>query len=60
MAVQQRFTNRIWEAFWRTKVEGPRVREAARAVSMSEGAVYIARLRVLARLREKIEEIDDK
>ncbi|MFO7906842.1 MAG: hypothetical protein R6U98_29570 [Pirellulaceae bacterium] len=41
-------------------VQGPRVREAARAVSMSEGADYIARLRVLARLREKIEKIDDK
>lgn len=58
--VQQQFTNGSWEAFWRTKVEGQRVREAARALSMSEGAVYIARSRVLARLREKIEEIEDK
>ena len=52
--IRPRFTDKTWEAFWRTKVEGQNVRETARSLSMTEGAVHVARSRVLSRLREKI------
>ena len=51
------FTPSTWEAFWRTAVEGRRPAEVAAELDLSTGAVYIARSRVLARLRQRIEEL---
>ncbi len=45
-----------WEAFWQTAVEGKDPDEVAAALRMSVGAVYIAKSRVIARLRREIEE----
>ncbi len=42
-----------WQAFWKTAVEGLSPREVGEALGMSAGAVYVARSRVLARLREE-------
>ncbi len=41
-------------AFWRTVVEGQPAREAAQSLGLSLNAVYIAKSRVLARLREEL------
>jgi RNA polymerase sigma-70 factor (ECF subfamily) len=49
--IQPEFTAPTWQAFWRTAVEHQTVASAARELGLSEGAVYIARSRVLARLR---------
>jgi RNA polymerase sigma-70 factor (ECF subfamily) len=57
-AVQGEFTLKTWEAFWRTAVEGRRAKDVAAELGMSSGAVYIARSRVLARLRRRIEQLD--
>jgi RNA polymerase sigma-70 factor (ECF subfamily) len=46
-----------WDAFWRTAVEGQEPQAVARALQMSSGAVYVARNRVMARLRREIERI---
>jgi RNA polymerase sigma-70 factor (ECF subfamily) len=43
-----------WQAFWQTAVEGKHAREAGAALGMSAGAVYVARSRVLARLKEEV------
>lgn len=56
--VRHQFSESTWNAFWRTNVEGKGVREVAESLGMGEGAVYIARSRVLARLRETIREIE--
>ena len=49
------FQNRTWQAFWRTAVEGRSPREVAEALGLSVGAVYIAKSRVLARLKEQVQ-----
>ena len=58
--VRGEFTPSTWEAFWRTAVEGRRPGEVAADLKLSTGAVYIARSRVLARLRQRIEELGDE
>lgn len=44
-----------WEAFWQTAVEGQQVATVAEKLKLSPGAVYIARSRVLERLRQQIQ-----
>jgi RNA polymerase sigma factor (sigma-70 family) len=46
-----------WDAFWRTAVEGQEAQAVARALGMSPGAVYVAKNRVMARLRRDIERL---
>jgi RNA polymerase sigma-70 factor (ECF subfamily) len=55
--VRGEFRGPTWEAFWLTAVEGKGAQEAAGALGISAGAVYIARSRVLARLRKHIQEL---
>jgi RNA polymerase sigma-70 factor (ECF subfamily) len=52
--VQEEVLPATWQAFWQTAVEGKHAREAGLALGMSAGAVYVARSRVLARLREEV------
>ena len=49
-----------WQAFWRTAVEGQPGKQVAEALGLSVVAVYHARSRILARLKELIQsECDD-
>jgi RNA polymerase sigma-70 factor (ECF subfamily) len=50
--VHQEFAERTWQAFWRVAVEEQPPAEVARALGMSVNAVYLAKSRVLRRLRE--------
>lgn len=54
-AVQAEFTAPTWLAFWRTAVEGRPPAEVAAELGLSVGAVYVARSRVLARLKRNLE-----
>jgi RNA polymerase sigma-70 factor (ECF subfamily) len=58
--VRGEFTPSTWQAFWRTAVEGRPGAEVAAALGLSVGAVYIARSRVLARLKRRIEQLGDQ
>ena len=54
--VRDEFQEQTWRAFWQTAVDGKSPKEVAASLHMSPGAVYVAKSRVLARLREKVQE----
>jgi RNA polymerase sigma-70 factor (ECF subfamily) len=56
--VRDSFRETTWQAFWRTAVEGQGIKEAAAELGLSASAVYLARSRVMARLREQIEKVE--
>ncbi len=53
--VKGEFHDNTWQAFWLTAVEGLSAAEVARRVGMSPGAIYVAKSRVLARLKDEVE-----
>ena len=57
--VRQEFAEGTWQAFWQTAVEGKKPREVAESLGISVGAVYIAKSRVQARLKERVRQIAD-
>ncbi len=57
--VKSGFVPKTWAAFWQTAVEGRTAGDVAAELGMSVGAIYIARSRVLARLRNRIEELGE-
>jgi len=56
--VKGEFQEATWQAFAGTALEDRPVVEVAAALGMSAGAVYIARSRVIARIRRRVGEID--
>jgi RNA polymerase sigma-70 factor (ECF subfamily) len=52
--IRGEFEERTWSAFWRTAVEGWSPKDVAVELSMSPGAVRVAKSRVLHRLREEL------
>ncbi len=57
--VRQDVEDRTWQAFWRTAVEGQRPKDVAGILDMSVSAVYLAKNRVLRRLKQKIAYLRD-
>ena len=52
---QREFQPVTWQAFWRTVIEGDTPSEVATELGITANAVYLARGRVLKRLREDLE-----
>jgi RNA polymerase sigma-70 factor (ECF subfamily) len=53
--IKEEFQANTWQAFWLTAVEGVGAPDAARRLRMSAGAIYVAKSRVLARLKDEVE-----
>ena len=56
--MQAHFEPRVWQACWLTAAEGRPATEVATQLGMTVGAVYTARCRVLARLRQELDGFD--
>ncbi len=52
---RENFTQSTWLAFWMTCVDGQSPQAVAQRLELSVGAVYIARSRVMARLRDIVQ-----
>lgn len=50
--VREEVKPQTWQAFWRTEVEHESVDDVAKSLNMNAGAIYVARSRVIARLRK--------
>jgi DNA-directed RNA polymerase specialized sigma24 family protein len=55
--VKGQVSPKTWRAFWMTTVEDLPPDEVARELQMSLGAVYVAKSRVIARMRERIQSV---
>lgn len=55
--VKDEFQPSTWQAFWLTAVEGKPAAEVGAALNTTPGAVYVAKSRVLARLRDEVKRL---
>jgi RNA polymerase sigma-70 factor (ECF subfamily) len=53
--IKSEFQESSWRAFWLTAVDGKSAGEVSKELKMSTGAIYVAKSRVLARLKEEVE-----
>jgi RNA polymerase sigma factor (sigma-70 family) len=58
--VRGEFMSSTWKAFWGTAVEGRKPQDVGAELGLSPGAVYVAKSRVLSRLREKVRELEEE
>ncbi len=54
------FEDTTWQAFWQTSVGDRETADVAEELGLSVGAVYIARSRVLARLRQEVLDVEER
>src|SRR5262249_55517916 len=47
-----------WQAFWQTAVEGTSPKEVAQRLGMTVAMVYLAKSRVMARIKEHLQRCD--
>jgi RNA polymerase sigma-70 factor (ECF subfamily) len=57
--VRPHVTDATWQAFWRTSVDGEPSQQVAVDLGLTVAAVYHARGRVLARLKELVQSVQD-
>jgi RNA polymerase sigma-70 factor (ECF subfamily) len=55
--VRASFEDSTWQAFWRVAVEGKKPKQVTKELSLTLAAVYMAKSRVLARLKKEIEQV---
>lgn len=56
--VRREFKESTWQAFVETSINGRAIPDVARELKMSVGSVYVARSRIISRLRMKVEEFE--
>jgi RNA polymerase sigma-70 factor (ECF subfamily) len=55
--IKHEFQPNTWQAFWGTAVEGRSATDVGKQLKLSAGAVYVAKSRVLARLRDEVKQL---
>jgi RNA polymerase sigma-70 factor (ECF subfamily) len=55
--VKSSVQDNTWQAFWQTAVEGKSGQDVAKMLGMTVAAVYLAKSRVMARLKEQIRQL---
>lgn len=58
--VKQVFRSSIWQAFWKTAVDGRPAQDVGLELKMTPGAVHVAKCSVLTRLREEVQRLQAK
>jgi RNA polymerase sigma-70 factor (ECF subfamily) len=53
--VRSEFQEKSWQSFWLTAVEGQAAAEVSKQIGLSAGAIYVAKSRILARIKEEVE-----
>lgn len=56
--IKNEFHSATWQAFWESAVEGKNANDVGKSLKMTAGAVYVAKSRVLARLREEVKQLE--
>jgi RNA polymerase sigma-70 factor (ECF subfamily) len=56
--IRGEFQASTWQAFWQTTIDQRDGKEVAKSLGLSVGAVYVAKSRVVARLKEQIQGVD--
>lgn len=56
--VRESVAEHTWQAFWLTQIEGISVDDAARQLGIHVGNVYIARSRVMSRLKQLVQQFE--
>jgi RNA polymerase sigma-70 factor (ECF subfamily) len=57
--VKSEFAPATWQAFWQTAVEDRAPAVVAAELGLSVGSVYVARSRVLARIKRRVERMSN-
>ncbi len=55
--IRSEFSEATWKVFWQAAIEGVPIAEVAKTSGRSAGAIYVARYRVMNRLKEKVLEV---
>ena len=57
LEAEPEFEDRTWQVFWLSAVEGVSAADVSKTLSMSTGAIYVAKSRVLARRKTEIQRL---
>ena len=55
--IQDQFHQQTWNAFWMSVVESRSIQQVASELGMSPGSIYVARSRVMNRIRQEANKI---
>ena len=58
--IQSDYTPDVWAAFWRTAILGESIEDVAVSLGKSVGSIYAARSRVIKRLRDEVQKVEEE